>query len=312
QLEVNRLPGQEKILAIGYNDQPMIGFHTVENCRSIRSKDNNTSITIQKENFDGTSRQMEHAILLELLNDIVPLASIPAVNRIFADLKHIKAHIQEKIFEEIACGLIKVLFATPEKLIFNEGFWIAWNIKTTLEISSDYATYSNIVQDQKEIYDQYIIDITDIINKNLYGRIIIYYATHSKCEYLFNKLQENLPDILMDNFYGGLHNTWIMVATLAFVFYYCNSRFEYRQQLIWQYQAWPDEVKPPVCEKCDNGINRIANKPKLFNGKEEIIKLLEVVEFLTQREQQICPDDIVDVFRGGKTAKIKQKDGTPC
>ncbi|CAI2175798.1 19972_t:CDS:2 [Funneliformis geosporum] len=33
----------------------------------------------------------------------------------------------------------------------------------------------------------------------------------------------------------------------------------------------------------------------------------QVVEFLTQREQQICPDDIVDVFRGGKTAKIKQK-----
>ena len=30
--------------------------------------------------------------------------------------------IQEKIFEEIACGLIKVLFVTPEKLISNEGF----------------------------------------------------------------------------------------------------------------------------------------------------------------------------------------------
>src|SRR5205814_2689759 len=46
---------------------------------------------------------------------------------------------------------------------------------------------------------------------------------------------------------------------------------------------------------------------KLLDGKEEIIKLLEVVEYLTERNEQICPDDIVDVFRGGKTAKIKQK-----
>jgi len=30
--------------------------------------------------------------------------------------------IQEKIFEEIASGLIKVLFVTPEKLVSNEGF----------------------------------------------------------------------------------------------------------------------------------------------------------------------------------------------
>ena len=91
------------------------------------------------------------------------------------------------------------------------------------------------------------------------------------------------------------------------VFYYCNSHYECRQQLIWQYQAWPGETKLPICEKCDNCIRRIANKPKLLDGKEEIIKLLEVVEFLTQKEQQISPDDIVDVFRDGKTARIKQK-----
>ena len=45
-----------------------------------------------------------------------------------------------------------------------------------------------------------------------------------------------------------------------------------------------------------------------LDGKEEIKKLLEVVEYLTQEEgEQICPEDVVDVFRGGKTAKIKQK-----
>jgi len=92
------------------------------------------------------------------------------------------------------------------------------------------------------------------------------------------------------------------------VFYYCNSQYECRQQLIWQYQAWPNEQKPPVCEKCDNCINRDTDRPKLLDGKEEIIKLLEVVEYLTQETgEQIGPDDVIDVFRGGKTAKIKQK-----
>lgn len=92
------------------------------------------------------------------------------------------------------------------------------------------------------------------------------------------------------------------------VFYYCISQYKCRQQLIWKYQAWPDEEKPPVCEKCDNCIRRITNKPKLLDGKEEIMKLLEVVEFLTQKEQQIGPDDVIDVFRGGKTMKIRQKE----
>ncbi|PKK69995.1 P-loop containing nucleoside triphosphate hydrolase protein, partial [Rhizophagus irregularis] len=35
---------------------------------------------------------------------------------------YLQISIQEKIFEEIACGLIKILFVTPEKLASNEGF----------------------------------------------------------------------------------------------------------------------------------------------------------------------------------------------
>ena len=104
-----------KIYLSGYNYQPVIGFHTVENSRSIRNFDNDSSKIIHKGNFDGTSRQMEHAILLALLNDIIPilentdftlhiyvdddletnrtLACIPAVSRIFADLKHVSKNI---------------------------------------------------------------------------------------------------------------------------------------------------------------------------------------------------------------------------
>lgn len=59
---------------------------------------------------------------------------------------------------------------------------------------------------------------------------------------------------------------------------------------------------------CNNCVKRITDKPKLLDGKEEIMKLLEVVEYLTQETgEQISPEDIIDVFRGGKTAKIKQK-----
>ena len=86
------------------------------------------------------------------------------------------------------------------------------------------------VQERKEIRDQYISDITNIINANLLGHIIIYCATHFSCEYLYNKLQENLTNISIGYYHGGLRddereiatNNWksnhtkIMVATSAF------------------------------------------------------------------------------------------------
>ncbi|RIA79951.1 putative sgs1 protein, partial [Glomus cerebriforme] len=86
------------------------------------------------------------------------------------------------------------------------------------------------VQERKEIRDQYISDVTNIINANLLGRIIIYCATHFSCEYLYNKLQENLTTISIGYYHGGLrddereiatnnwksNNTKIMIATSAF------------------------------------------------------------------------------------------------
>ncbi|PKC56006.1 putative sgs1 protein [Rhizophagus irregularis] len=86
------------------------------------------------------------------------------------------------------------------------------------------------VRERKEIRDQYITEIISIINDNLHGRIIMYCATHSSCEYLYNKLQENLNNISIDYFHGGLRdneretamNNWksnstqIMIATSAF------------------------------------------------------------------------------------------------
>ncbi len=86
------------------------------------------------------------------------------------------------------------------------------------------------VRERKEIWDQYIIEIISIINNNLSGCIIIYYAIHFNCEHFYNKLQENLTNISIDYFHGSLQdnkrekamNNWkfnhtqIMVVTSAF------------------------------------------------------------------------------------------------
>ncbi|PKK69994.1 putative sgs1 protein [Rhizophagus irregularis] len=86
------------------------------------------------------------------------------------------------------------------------------------------------VRERKEIRDQYINEVISIINENLPERVIIYCATHSSCEYLYNNLQENLTNISTDYFHGGLQdnerekamNNWksnytqIMIATSAF------------------------------------------------------------------------------------------------
>jgi hypothetical protein len=91
----------------------------VENSRVIRKSENDSSKIVYKGNFDGTSRKMEHAILLALLNSIMPileetdftlhicvdgdletnrtLACIPAVSRIFADLKHVSKNIRKNL-----------------------------------------------------------------------------------------------------------------------------------------------------------------------------------------------------------------------
>jgi superfamily II DNA helicase RecQ len=62
------------------------------------------------------------------------------------------------------------------------------------------------VKERKEIHDQYISDIIDIINKNLHGLIIIYCPIHTNCEFLHNKLQEILSNISIDYFHGGLRD----------------------------------------------------------------------------------------------------------
>ncbi|RIA89276.1 hypothetical protein C1645_738774 [Glomus cerebriforme] len=95
----------------GYSFKPVIAFHVVEKPPKIKKKDEKVKI-IKEGNFDLSSRQMEHAILISILGKLTPvleeydmlinvtingdvdsnktLRNIGVVNQIFADLKHVK------------------------------------------------------------------------------------------------------------------------------------------------------------------------------------------------------------------------------
>ena len=110
----------------------MIEFHTVENSRLMWSKNDNTLVIIYKGNFDEISKQIEYAILLILLNDIMPileetdiilhicvdsdfetnqtLVCIPIVSHIFVDLKHISKNIWKNLCKHILVTIIEFFF----------------------------------------------------------------------------------------------------------------------------------------------------------------------------------------------------------
>ncbi|CAG8824955.1 17264_t:CDS:2, partial [Gigaspora margarita] len=105
-----------------YSYKPIVAFHIVQKSRSI--KDNKTELTktIHQENFDKSSRQMEHAILIEVINQISSpleennlyldvyingdldsnktLAHVCIVSKISADLKHLMKNIRNSVLNK--------------------------------------------------------------------------------------------------------------------------------------------------------------------------------------------------------------------
>jgi len=99
----------------GYSYKPIIAFHVVEKPR--KTKKNGEEKIIRKGNFDSSSRQMEHAILIALIEKLTPLleeqdillnvtidgdldsnktlGNVGIVNQIFADLKHVTKNIRK-------------------------------------------------------------------------------------------------------------------------------------------------------------------------------------------------------------------------
>ncbi|CAG8764961.1 10995_t:CDS:10, partial [Gigaspora margarita] len=102
-----------------YFHKPIVAFHVVQKTRV--AKDNKTGLInmLNPGNFEKSSRQMEHAILIEVLDQVTDklenadlylevcidgnldsnkmLAYVPVVTKIFADLKHLMSNIRKAI-----------------------------------------------------------------------------------------------------------------------------------------------------------------------------------------------------------------------
>jgi len=107
----------------GYSSKPVVAFHVVEKSRFIKVADGEQKKTheIHKGNFDNSSRQMEHAILIACLEKITPildeenilldigvdgdldsnktLKTERVVNKVYGDLKHATKIIRGKIIK---------------------------------------------------------------------------------------------------------------------------------------------------------------------------------------------------------------------
>jgi len=109
-------------LFVDYNHKPVIAYHVVEKTRVIRNETGDFK-TLHQGNFDKSSKQIEHAILIAILNKITPildqhdmlldicvdgdldsnktLRGERQVNKVFGDLKHITKNIRKKIGEKL-------------------------------------------------------------------------------------------------------------------------------------------------------------------------------------------------------------------
>jgi hypothetical protein len=102
----------------GSPEKPVVAFHTIEKIRVKEGSGGVQTIT-RKGNFNQSSRQMEHAILIDLLDQVIPvleesdimldvtvdgdldtnktLTNVSVVHQVFADLKHLTRNIRKNL-----------------------------------------------------------------------------------------------------------------------------------------------------------------------------------------------------------------------
>ncbi|EXX53255.1 Sgs1p [Rhizophagus irregularis DAOM 197198w] len=110
----------------GYGHKAVVAFHVVEKSRIITRKGKDSAseekVVLRKGNFEASSRQMEHAILIALLEQITPileesdlllevcidgdldsnktLTNVPIISEIYADLKHASKNIRKNLLKK--------------------------------------------------------------------------------------------------------------------------------------------------------------------------------------------------------------------
>jgi len=109
-------------------EKPVVAFYTIEKTRTKKGPENTQAI-MRKGNFVKSSRQMEHAILIDLLDQVTPLleesdimldvtvdgdldtnktlASVSVVHQIYADLKHLTRNIRKNLGKSMSHYITK-------------------------------------------------------------------------------------------------------------------------------------------------------------------------------------------------------------
>ena len=58
------------ILSIGYTQKPVVGFYVIEKSHTKKDKNGNEAVIYQK-NHEASSKQIEHAVLIGILEMVV-------------------------------------------------------------------------------------------------------------------------------------------------------------------------------------------------------------------------------------------------
>ncbi|CAJ0865377.1 15794_t:CDS:2, partial [Entrophospora sp. SA101] len=135
---------------------------------------------------------------------------------------------QSKVFEEIAAGFTKILFATAEKFDLNPSFRAMlkriyetkglrfkimekpWTIETAIPNSPIMLlTATCSLQDASSICESLQIPLRNltIFRKEVVeGKIIIYCATPDSCEGIYDELTKKLKSISISMYHGNIGN----------------------------------------------------------------------------------------------------------
>src|SRR5213082_160852 len=94
------------------------------------------------------------------------------------------------------------------------------------------------------------------------------------------------------------------------VLFFCSTIYQCRKQAIVNYFAWPEDPSPQECNICDNCIRRATDNPVYTDVRSDMLKMLEVINVITEMgQQQITRNNVVDVFRQSQAKDIKSRFG---
>ncbi|CAG8796389.1 4224_t:CDS:2 [Dentiscutata erythropus] len=163
------------------------------------------------------------------------------------------------------------------------------------------------------IYYSYPFSITNLVQgserarrDNNHSKSIVLYSKND-LQNNYSILIENKESMISENYTRSL-KVYNIEQNLFEVIFYCIDLYRCRQIILWQYFAWPNDMIPTSCNICDNCRRRIHDKLKEINAVQEVQKLVELVEELTNRfDSEIILLDIVELFRFADNSRLRKR-----